>query len=191
MSRAYRIRQTVRVRDSLSRDVRAHDEICTDLEILEILPPEEMADLLRGTLKNRGFEPDDEGRMVRQTDGVTVRIDPESGEVTVSIEATSRVEVELSKEVEVGDATSSVQRERLREQLRQELEDKASHEEAEARLRVSGEMEAALGGLSEELERVVNEVTREALKQKAARVGQIKELTEDPESGSLTIKVEV
>ena len=37
----------------------------------------------------------------------------------------------------------------------------------------------------------MNHVTREALKQKAAQLGQIKEMTEDPQSGSLTIKVEV
>jgi hypothetical protein len=38
---------------------------------------------------------------------------------------------------------------------------------------------------------VVNRVTAEALKRKAASLGQIKEMTEDPQAGSLTIVVEV
>ena len=45
--------------------------------------------------------------------------------------------------------------------------------------------------MRKELNEAVNAVTREALKRKAAQLGQIKEMTEDPEAGSLTIKVEV
>ena len=42
MSRAYRIR----VKESISQDLSASDEVCSDLEILEILPGDQMADLL-------------------------------------------------------------------------------------------------------------------------------------------------
>ena len=52
-------------------------------------------------------------------------------------------------------------------------------------------LEAQLGDIRKELHQAVNRVTAEALKQKAAQLGQIKEVTEDPQSGSLTIKVEV
>jgi hypothetical protein len=38
---------------------------------------------------------------------------------------------------------------------------------------------------------VVHQVTKEALKQKAAQLGAIKEITEDPKNGSMTIVVEV
>ena len=55
MSRAYRIT----VKESDTRHLKAGDEICTDLEILEILPPEEMAALLSEELEARGFA--DEG----------------------------------------------------------------------------------------------------------------------------------
>jgi hypothetical protein len=41
------------------------------------------------------------------------------------------------------------------------------------------------------LDQVVNRVTAEALKRKAAQMGRIKEMTEDPQAGSLTIVVEV
>ena len=52
MSRAYRIT----VKESETRHLKAGDEISTCLEILEILPPEDMATLLKNELKNRGFE---------------------------------------------------------------------------------------------------------------------------------------
>ena len=45
--------------------------------------------------------------------------------------------------------------------------------------------------LQKELDQAVNRVTAEALKRKAAQMGQIKEMTEDPQAGSLTIVVEV
>jgi hypothetical protein len=52
-------------------------------------------------------------------------------------------------------------------------------------------LEGHLSDLQKELNEAVNRVTAEALKQKAAQIGQIKEVTEDPQSGSLTIKLEV
>ena len=53
MSRAYR----VRVRESTHQVIRAEDHVSTTLEMLEILPCEEMAELLRAELIGRGFRP--------------------------------------------------------------------------------------------------------------------------------------
>ena len=53
------------------------------------------------------------------------------------------------------------------------------------------QLEGALADVRKELNDAVNAVTREALKRKAAQMGEIKEMSEDPEAGSLTIKVEV
>ena len=54
MSRAYRIR----VQESLRRVIRASDHVSTDLELLDILPPEQMSELLAQELQKRGFERD-------------------------------------------------------------------------------------------------------------------------------------
>ena len=108
MSRAYR----VSVKESQNRVIRAEDHVCTDLEILEVLPPEQMGELLSQELEKRGFERD-------------------------------------------GD-----------------------------------KLEGQLQDLRQELDEAVNRVTAEALKRKAAQMGQIKEMTED-ETGNLTIVVEV
>ena len=51
MSRAYRIR----VQESLRRVVTAEDHVSTQLELLELLPAEQMADLLAAELE-RGLD---------------------------------------------------------------------------------------------------------------------------------------
>lgn len=191
MSRCYRVRQTVRVKDSIDRDIRACDEICTELEILGILPPEQMTELMRVALRNRGFEAEDDGRMVRRENGLEVRVNPETGEVSIRLEQSESVHVEGKKETSVYGNPTEQQREDLQRRLREELEQQASRETEGLQRQVSEALEAALGEVGRELEQVVNEVTREALKQKAAQLGNIKELSEDPEAGSLTIKVEV
>ncbi|HZU37610.1 MAG TPA: hypothetical protein VFA18_16945, partial [Gemmataceae bacterium] len=50
MSRSYR----VSVKESARRTIRAEDRVSTGLEILEVLPPEQMAGLLRDELERRG-----------------------------------------------------------------------------------------------------------------------------------------
>lgn len=191
MSRAYRIR--IAASDSIRREISATDEICTELELIEILPPESMAEILRESLANRGFE-DRDGKMERTRDGTTVSVDPLTAEVTIRIEASESVEVSRTKEIIVSDPTEKGQnqaREKLKEALRKELENAVDPKEGVLQRRVSQELEAQLGDLSNELSQVANEVTRESLKQKAQSLGSIKSLSEDPQAGTLTIKIEV
>ena len=53
------------------------------------------------------------------------------------------------------------------------------------------ELEKHLQEIQPEISQIVNQVTRDALKQKAQQMGTVTEISEDAESGSLTIKVEV
>jgi hypothetical protein len=189
MSRAYRIK----VRESLRRVIRAHDRVSTQLELLEVLPPEQMAQLLTEELKGRGFE-EKGGALVRKQKGVTVRVDPATGTVTVESEASHEAALEGEKDGrtydDLGPHAREVQKQ-LREQLRKDLEKQAEEKAAELQSQVTDRLERELGDLRRELDQAVNRVTAEALKQKAAQLGQIKELTEDPQTGSLTIVVEV
>ena len=189
MSRAYRIR----VRESLRQDLAASDEVCADLEILEILPGDQMAGLLSKELKDRGFEEKD-GELVRTKDGVTVIVDPKSGKVSVKAENGEQVELETEKEgwgyEDVGASSRNIRRQ-LTEQARAELERRSQRHQERLQTEATEQLEKAVGEVRKELNDAVNAVTREALKQKAAQLGQIKEMTEDPEAGSLTIKVEV
>ena len=189
MSRAYRIR----VRESLTRVVRAHDRVSTQLEVLEILPADQMGELLAQELEKRGFRREGDV-VVREKDGVTITVDPATGSVTVSVEGSEQVELEAEKEGRAyDDAGSHAARVRkdLQEQAKKELEALAQRETERLQSQITDQLEAQLGGLRKELDQAVNRVTAEALKRKAAQMGEIKELTEDPQSGSLTIVVEV
>jgi hypothetical protein len=190
MSRAYRIR----VSETLARTLRAEDSISTHLELLEVLPPEQMADLLRQELERRGFQARD-GELVRQEEnGVTTSIDPATGTVTVRAKAARDVELEGKREGlaydDLGPGEKNVRR-GLQKQVQEDLEKQAEHEQTRLQSEATGRLEGHLADLQGELNQAVNRVTAEALKRKAAQLGQIKEMTEDPQSGSLTIKIEV
>jgi FtsH ternary system domain X5 len=189
MSRAYRIR----VSESLNRTIRAEDSVRTQLELLEVLPPEQMAALLREELKGRGFE-ECEGKLFREDGDLTTTVDPESGTVTVESKAVEDVELQGQREGlaydDFGPGEKSVRR-AMAKQLQDDLAKQAEHEQTKVQAEATKRLEGHLVDLRKELNGAVNRVTAEALKRKAAQIGQIKEVTEDPQSGSLTIKVEV
>jgi hypothetical protein len=132
--------------------------------------------------------------MVRKEKGVTVSVDPKTGTVTVESEASHEAALEAEKEGraydDMGPSGKSV-RKQLSEQLRQDLEKQAERKAAELQSQVTDRLERELADLRQELDQAANRVTAEALKVKAAQLGQIKEMTEDPQTGSLTIVVEV
>lgn len=187
MSRAYRIK----VSQSLRRVVRAEDHVSSQLEILEILPCEQMAELLGRELKEQGFDVED-GIATRTEGDVTVTVELATGTVTVKAETAQGVELKGEKQgttYEEADQTKA--RDNLRQQLTKELEQNAARQEKVLQDKITEQLEAELANLRGELDTAVNRATAQALKQKAAQIGQIKDMTEDPESGSLTIVVEV
>lgn len=189
MSRSYRIA----IKETLRRIIRAEDRVSTQLEILEVLPCDEMAELLAQELEKRGFERRGD-EVVREQDGIRVTVDPKTGTVTVSAESAHEVDLEQQKEGrawdDVGPNAKEV-REQLRKQAKDDLEKKAEEKTSELQTEVTDKLEKRLGDLRRELDQAVNRVTAEALKKKAAQIGQIKEMSEDPQTGSLTIVVEV
>lgn len=190
MSRAYRIT----VKEAETRNLKAGDEICTNLEILEILPPEDMATLLKEELKKRGFEEQEDGTLLRKDGDLTVKVDPCTGEVTVKAETAETVNQEAKREAtgfnDVGPNEKNL-REKVKEQLKQDLDKKFDQEQARLQNQATEQLEKHLQKLQPEISEVVNQVTRDALKQKAHQMGTVTEISEDAESGSLTIKVEV
>jgi len=190
MSRAYRIT----VKESESRHLKAGDEICTQLEILEILPPEDMATLLKEELKKRGFTEQDDGTMERKDGDLTVKVDPCSGEVTVKAETEETVAQEVKREAtgfnDVGPNEKNL-REKVKDDLKRDLDKKFEQEQSRLQGKATQALEKHLSDLQPEISAVVNQVTRDALKQKAQQMGTVTEISEDAESGSLTIKVEV
>lgn len=190
MSRAYRIT----VKETLTRELKGADEICTRLDLLEILPPEQTAQLLKDELKERGFSEQEDGTMTRADGPLTVTVDPCNGEVSVKSEVKEGVNLEATRETtgydDLGPGESGLRR-RVQEQLKQDLERKAEKEAERLQTAATDALEQHLEELQPELAKVVNKVTRDALKVKAKQIGTVKEIAEDAETGSLTIKVEV
>jgi hypothetical protein len=189
MSRAYRIR----VRESLKKVVTARDRVSTQLEILEILPAEQMAGLLAQELERRGFQRQGDD-LVRTRDGVTVTVDPKTGTVTVSAEGAQQVDLEVEKEGRAYDDAgpgAAQTKKALSEQAHKDLQKQADREQTKLQSEITDRLAGQLEDLRKELDDAVNKVTADALKQKASQMGEIKEMTEDPQTGSLTIVVEV
>ena len=190
MSRAYRIT----VKESETREVRGEDEICTTLELLEVLPADQMAGLLKAELEANGFKEDGDGALSRQDGKLTVTVDPCSGEVSVKSESSEKVTIEAKREATGYDDVGPDQtrtRERVTQQLKEDIDRKAARESERMQTKATEALEAALEELQPELGRIVNKVTRDALKAKAQQLGTVTEVSEDAASGSLTIKVEV
>ncbi len=190
MSRAYRIS----VKESERRVLKGSDHVRTSLEMLEVLPKEEMAGLLAEELKSRGFVA--EHGVLSRTDGDTViRIDPITAELKVCSEIEQEEQIEVSRDGTYYDETPQNQRNQLEATLKadalQELDAKSKQREKHLTQQATEILEKALRNLQGEMDSVVNKVTAKALKQKAAQLGNIKEITEDEATGSLTIVLEV
>jgi hypothetical protein len=189
MSRAYRIS----VSESQNRVVRAGDRVSTHLELIEVLPCDQMSQLLAAELKKQGFEEKD-GQLVRKDKDVNIQVNPDTGEVTVSSEASQKVDLSATREGrsydQAGPNAKRV-REDLKKEAQKDIDRQADAKTSDLQTKVTDRLERHLGDVREELDQVVNRVTAEALKRKAASLGQIKEITEDAQSGSLTIVVEV
>jgi len=189
MSRAYRIR----VHESQRGILKAEDAVRTNLGLLDVLPREEMATLLTGELKRRGFR-DEDGLLRRDNEGVTITVEPCSGEVTARAEVKEEVKLEsehLGKGYDdLGPARRVIQEE-LQEKARKELQRLAGHEQWKLQQKATERLEGQLLDVKKELDQAVNRVTAEALKKKAAQLGRIKEMSDDVENGNLTITVEV
>ncbi len=180
MSRAYRLR----VSESLRRVIKASDHVSSQLELLAVVPPEETCELLAAELAEHGFTQQPNGRWTRAEEGIEITVDAATASIEVKSTKTREVALATDKTGNYYDETNQRDRSQLEDQLRQE-----AREELEQA--ATDELERKLRDLQPELDRIVNRITAEGLKRKAARLGQIKEVTEDPQSGSLTIVVEV
>ncbi len=167
------------------------DGVCASLELLPVLGREQMAELLAAELEKRGFSRQGETAVRSEGEGVEVRVDLKTGEVTATATASRELALELQRSRPVAPDAAVAEEKKLRGELQAQLDRQASDAEAKLRQRTSAGLEATLKGLRGELDAIANRVTAEALKRKAAELGTIEEISEDPQTGSLTIKVKV
>jgi len=189
MSRSYRLK----VRETLRKVIRAEDHVSSQLELLEILPCDQMAELLAKELVSRGFKREGD-KVVREEKGITVTVELESGEVTVS--ATGKTKVALTLEGSGyynndGGSGKAAAEKQIRENLAKQMNKDADKHKEALQKQVTDRLEGELMDIKRELDQAVNRATAAALKLKASQIGQIKEMSEDPQTGSLTLVVEV
>ena len=178
MSRAYKIKVSQRATHVL----RANDQVSTHLELLEILPCDRMAELLENELKKRGFVEQGEKLIRRESDGVIIEIDPADASVVVKVESEKKVKLEGELQgwtTEPDGKQQAKEKLNLRKQLSQDLQRQAKAKEDELQQKLTNTLEGRLTDLRKELDQAVNRVTADALKEKAAAMGQIKAMTED------------
>ena len=196
MSRAYRIG----VSESTRKHVRVDDGIATQLELLPVLGADAMAELLARELGGLGFVRD--GDAMKKT--VEVAGEGDSGPAAVAVEIDLRtgtvtarlgLEAEVAAEVNLTRTTDRARADEERAALRVEAQAALDAKIEDGRRALTGEvtarLERALRDLRGELDRATNRVAAEALKTRARQLGEVQEISENPETGELVIRVRV
>jgi len=187
MSLSYRV--TLQVCEVVSAD----DKTVHQLDLRDILPEEDMKDMLRQSLESRGFEEEEENKLVRREDGgEIITVDLETLELTTELESESEVKGKVDA---WGDAES---RQNARKQAEASAQSQANalleRGQKDAQRKVTQQLAAGEKERLEEMNQVLQDVYSEALKKKARQLGDVVDQYEGTnENGEyeLVIKVEV
>ncbi|HEU4730067.1 MAG TPA: hypothetical protein VFT22_19350 [Kofleriaceae bacterium] len=184
MSRAIQ----VRVSESVVRTIHVEDGVASPLELLPILPPERMADLLARELEALGFVRD--GHTCKRTDpdGIEVTVDLAASTVAVKLGAGAQVAEQVESSTQVAIERREQAESNLRKEAMRELDDRIAARTEELRRAVTAQLEAKIADLKKELDGAIGRATVGALTEKAAQLGRIEETHED-EAGNVTIRV--
>lgn len=178
----------VRVAESVVRVVHVEDGVESPLEMLPILAPERMADLLVAELAGLGFERD--GQLCKRTDpdGIEVTVDLAASTVAVKLGAGERIAESVDAAAHGDSDYEAIAEAMLRSQARSELETRVTERTEALRREVTARLEAKLGDLRRELDGAIGRATIGALTEKAAQLGRIEE-TQHDDAGNVTIRV--
>jgi hypothetical protein len=186
MSRAIQIR----VSESVVRTVHVEDGVQSPLEVLPILAPERMGELLAKQLEDLGFQREGDRATRTDPDGVIVEIDLKTATVTARIAADRHLEESIERRANVAIERKEHAETSLREDVARELDDRIAARTEALRKEVTAKLEKKLGDLRKELDGAVGRATVEALTERAASLGNIQSVVED-EAGNVTIKVKL
>ncbi|MFT4978104.1 MAG: hypothetical protein ACI8S6_004012 [Myxococcota bacterium] len=191
MSQTYRCK----LKASVQQTVTLGDSIRHSLALTEILPAEEMKDLLRGVLREHGFDKEDEGdRWIISQGRETTTVDLDQMEVVTTREEEKTLRTDASAHG-AGWSTSEAQqsaRDNLvasKEVARQRLKD----EGVALQRSVTEAVSTADSEGTELIHTLLQEVYAESLKRKARQLGDVVEITEGTTASGeyeLIIKVE-
>lgn len=186
MSRAIQ----VRVSESVVRTIHVEDGVQSPLEILPVLAPDRMAELLAKELEAQGFKRD--GKLAKRTDpdGVEIVVDLEAATVSVKLGSDNRLKEEVELETRAAQETAAQAENRLRDAAIDELEQRLAAKTEALRREVTQKLEKKVADLRTELDQAIGRATVEALTERAQQLGKIEEIAKD-EAGNVTIKVKL
>ena len=184
MSRAI----VVRVAESVVRTVHVEDGVEAALEMLPILAPERMGELLAAELAALGFERDGDICKRTEPDGLEVQIDVARATVAVKLGAGAKIEEEVVLAARADNDYRDRAESALREQAVRELESRVAEHTEALRREVTAQLEGKLADLRRELDSAIGRATVAALTEKAGQLGRIEETHQD-EAGNVTIRV--
>jgi hypothetical protein len=186
MSRAYRIR----VSETVSHHVHVEDGVCAKLTLLGILHPDRMGTLLGDELAQRGFTIED-GVATREQGEITVEVELATATITVSARAEQEIDVTATATVRAARADAEISKEQAHGAVAGDLQRQRAQLDRAAQKQLTATLDQALAALTDELAEAIDAVTRTALKERAAQLGEIKEITENAETGEMTIRVKL
>lgn len=186
MSRAIQIR----VSESVVRTVHVEDGVESPLEMLPILSPDRMGELLAAELEQQGFIRDGNKATRTDADGIEITVDLASATVSVKIGATADLEEAIDRRQNVGIEVKESAEARLRDDVMRDLDDRLKAKTEDLRREVTQRLERKLGDLRSELDGAVGRATVSALTERASQLGQIESVVGD-EAGNVTIKVKL
>lgn len=181
MSRAYRIR----VSETQTRVVHVDDGLELQLELLDVLPANRLSELLKVELAAEGFAEQVDGAFESTIEGVLVRVDASTGTVTIRLDSAHDVEKSASAVVD------SESGEDGRRMVRDAIDAQVEAERERLQTELTAALESKLPAIRKVLDKVSTRVVANGLKERAAQLGEIEEISEDPDTGSLTIRVKV
>ncbi len=189
MSETYRIE----LRESVSCRISAEDRSVLEIELVPILPIEDMLQLLRHALSARGYEAQGDHQLRRTGDhGEEIVVDLETMEVTTCL---AREEVvERTAEVEGGGMSQSeaeaAARHNLEEEKRRVLQGIEAREQPLQRL-LTKQLEAGEEARRLELNEALQQVYADSLKQKAEQLGEVLEVHESTVDGQYELVIKI
>nr|HEX4316197.1 hypothetical protein [Kofleriaceae bacterium] len=184
MSRAYQIR----VSESVVRTVHVEDGVASPLDLLPILPPDRMGDLLGHELEQRGFARDGHTATRTDLDGIVITVDLATAMVTVKLGAKADVAETIDLTARVGNVQAGEAA--LRDDAIRQLDDRIADRTEQLRREVTKKLEDKLADIRRELDEAIGRTTVAALTERANQLGSIQEIAED-EAGNVTIRVKV
>ena len=195
MSQSY----VIRVSASVSETVDAADKRTKSLQLTEIVPCDEQAEILRDELRDRGWEEVEgsEGQVWEKTDGkVRQQIDLESMtheaqvELKRTLERERTITVRGDKDFEDPDDRRTKEEASLQRAIAVTDEERNEVHQAMQR-EIAETLDESEEARTEEVNEVIAAVYAESLKRKARRMGSVTEMRESQEGGEFELVIKL